>query len=314
MSVPPQAAAASPIADLSYRNYDGPLRTHIFRWWIVALATIRLSLRKKGFWVWSFFVLLPYLLSGFLLYFRSTMPPEAVAMLGKPHFPGFFLDSYSMSLLWIFILTLLIGASTIAGDNRTNALQIYLSKPVTKLDYLLGKWMGVFILLGAVSLAPALLLYLFCLASFFDQGFLKDHPDLWLRVIVVALLPAALHASLIVGFSAWTKRPVLAGGLYAGFYFGAGIVAGIVSLIVRSAQNADLARTVQHLSVPGILNGLAMHLLNATPGAFGMMGPAARARIQKPEFLPLLLVAVALVILALAAARARIRAVEVVRG
>jgi len=50
-----------------------------------------------------------------------------------------------MNSFSILCIALVVGAGAIAADNRSNALMVYLSKPITKGDYLLGKWMGIFL-------------------------------------------------------------------------------------------------------------------------------------------------------------------------
>ena len=44
-------ANASPIADLSYRNYDGPLDSPEFRWWVIAKMGIRRAIKNRWYWV-----------------------------------------------------------------------------------------------------------------------------------------------------------------------------------------------------------------------------------------------------------------------
>ena len=68
---PPAAppVPAPQIADRTYRHYDGPLRTHAARWWVVALATIRANLRKPTFWIPAGLVFLSYIVHALLLYF-----------------------------------------------------------------------------------------------------------------------------------------------------------------------------------------------------------------------------------------------------
>src|SRR5262249_28740643 len=56
-----EPVTAPPIADLSYRGYDGPLETRAFRWWIVSLAMIRLAKRRVWFWIWAVLSSLSYL-------------------------------------------------------------------------------------------------------------------------------------------------------------------------------------------------------------------------------------------------------------
>ena len=39
--------SSSPIADLSYRHYDGPLNAPVARWWSIAKMTIQVAIKKK---------------------------------------------------------------------------------------------------------------------------------------------------------------------------------------------------------------------------------------------------------------------------
>lgn len=310
-----EAAPTAPIADTSYRNYDGPLHPPRFGWWIVARMMTRLSLKRKGFWVLLFFALIPYLLPAFLLYIRSQDESKLLDTLAARSFAGIFYDAFAGAQLWVFLLALLVGASSIAGDNRANALQIYLSKPLTKGGYLAGKWLGIFSTLAAASFLPALVLYLYCWGSFTNEGFLKDNPYLWLQVTAATLLPPVLHASFLLGVSAWFKRPLLAGGIYAGLYFGGQVLSGIVAVILRRVGQDEQSATALHCSIPGVLRGLGQHLFDTTPGFYGLpMRIGGFLQESKPDLLPLLILAGVLIVGGLLLARTRVRAVEVVRG
>jgi ABC-2 type transport system permease protein len=317
MTEPAAAAPHAPIADLSYRHYDGPLRAHPVRWWIIARALLRSVIRKWWFWVPTALAMGPYLVSGFLLYLKSRLPADTGNMLIHRTFNGFFYDSYHYSLFWVFILTLLVGAGAIAGDNKANALQIYLSKPLTRADYVAGKWAGVFLLLAAVCLLPALVLYLYCLGTYQNQGFLRDNPYLWLKILGSTAVTAGLHASLILGISAWSKRPMMVGGIYAGVYVGLGVVTTIVFAIILRSGHPHVAVTAAHLSLPGLLRGIAQHLYASTPSFFGVpMGEGRGGSLLqfKPDLLPVAAVALAAAVVGIGAAVSRVRAVEVVKG
>ena len=41
--------------------------------------------------------------------------------------------------IFVFFVTVYVGAGLIANDRRANALQIYLSKPLTRAEYVFGK-------------------------------------------------------------------------------------------------------------------------------------------------------------------------------
>ena len=314
MSEVPQAGAGPPaIADLSYRNYAGPLRPLRLRWWVITRMGVRQAFRRKGFWVLALFSLFPYLSRGFLFYLRSQMPEGLASFLSQRSFAGHFYDAFGDSLFWTFLAALLVGAGSIAGDNRANALQIYLSKPIGKGDYLAGKWLGIFLPLAFTSAVPALVLFLYCWGSFADEGFIRDNPGLWLQALGGSLLPPTLHASLILGFSAFFKRPLLAGGVCAAFQVGLQALTGIAFLVMNRTGNVSSASTVLHCSIDGVFRGLGRYIYGEEPSFFGMAMRRGQD-LPAPDFVPLLAIGVGVILLGVAAARFRVRAVEVVRG
>ncbi|MFN3653459.1 MAG: ABC transporter permease [Armatimonadota bacterium] len=314
-AVPP--APDGPIADVSYRNYDGPLLRHPFRPWIIARAMLRMFVRRWPYWVFAVFASLPYLLGGFLLYLQQQVATQA-PIVAAPEFNQTFYHAFGQGQFWIFLLALLVGAASIAGDNRTNALQIYLSKPMTKNDYLAGKWLGLFFALLAPALVPALVLYLYCALSYAGQGFFKDYPYLIVQLLAMTSMQAALHASLIIGISAWFKRPLLAGGLYAAFYVGSRIVLLILSMIVFQTGKKQLATTITSLSPSGILWGLAGAVYDGEPTFMGLgvsnpNGVSPEDILTPTEWVLWTALGV-LIVLGIAMARFRVRAVDVVTG
>lgn len=309
----------APIADVSYRDYGGPLHTRAIRWWIVALAGIRLLVRRPGFWIVCALSLLPYFFSGVMLYVESQGLLRSVGMLPKypadQKFAASFFGALDGQWLWLFVLALMSGAGSIAADNRTNALLVYLAKPLTKGDYLLGKWMGIFLVVFAAAVVPALVLYLYCLISYLDAGFLKNEPWLIFRLLGAAAIPASIHASLLVGFSAWSKTPRVAGASYAALFFVGQLISTAVWLI-RFRGDMSTGIIVRHLSVGGIIKGLAQNLYGVT-----LLVPTGHRRrgleivSMDPPLLGIMLaIGIGMVVLGVVAARARIQAVEVIRG
>lgn len=317
-------AVVSPIADLSYRGYDGPLRAHPARWWIVALAGIRAVIKNQWFWAMAAGAVLPYLFNGLVFYATTVFaPPGAGGLPGMQadangqRFAMVFFQAFSgFERLWLFGIALMVGAGSIASDNRANALQVYLSKPITKADYLLGKWMSIFLTVSFVALIPAILLYAFLGAASVSQGFFTKEPMLFPHIVLACLLPGAIHASLLVGFSAWCNSSRIAGALYAAFTFASGILAGILWLVL---YNHDPSKGIllQHCSVDGAISGLAQRIFGITLHVGAMFRRRAMLgdlNIPPPNALALGGIAVGVCVLAIAAARWRIRAVEVVRG
>lgn len=320
MSLPVEPARlTTPIADTSYRNYDGPLQRGGPRWWIIARMMVRNAFSRRPFWVLGFMCVLPYLKTGFGMYLLDQMqrlPTGVGQFLQKPTYAGYFYDAFGGfggAEFWLYLLALLVGAGSIAGDNRANALQIYLSKPITRGDYLLGKWLGIFVPVAAASALPAVILYVYGLISFHENGFFSQERDLPLRVLACTLAPAVLHSSLLTGISAWMKRPVMAGGIYAAIYSGSTVVAQILGVLFMR-RDEDLARTLGALSPPGALVGLAKHLYGHEDTIFGFFIPNRQADPGRPDLWPLLALLLLCCFGGVVLARMRVRAVEVIQG
>lgn len=327
----------SPIRDLTYRTYDGPLHARRARWWIIAVARMRYLRAKWWFWLLVVFSLLPYFGVGVMLYVTSTvtrtMPsgPRNLLFDAPPdqRFATVFLMTQGFQMFFLFLIALAAGAGSIALDNRTNALQVYLSKPLTKGDYLMGKWMSVFLTVFLVAAAPALLFYVYCLLNYSSEGFLRNEPWLILRILAACAVPGAVHASLLVGFSAWSKTPLIAGVIYAALYFVTSIAATAVWGITTRA-NLQEGAVIRHAHIQGVIDGLNQNAYRVTlnqtrvqrrprrresAGAHELQIEGMnRVSIPPPPVLPIGAIALALMAVGVAAARFRIRAVEVVRG
>ncbi|RYG31087.1 hypothetical protein EON81_23660 [bacterium] len=221
----PGTPVKGPIADLSYRNYDGGLNPPAARWWAIARMGIRQTLRKRGFWWWSVASGYWYLVLMAIFYFVDTLGGQQLSPNGKNpvieaiKWKDQFVHGYSFAQLLFFILALLTATGTIAADNRANALLVYLSKPCTKLDYVIGKWMGVFVPLSVVAFLQMGLFWLYGALSFREYGFITTDPLLLPKLAVVAMSGAALHASLALAISSMFNQPRVAGATYAGIYF-----------------------------------------------------------------------------------------------
>jgi ABC-2 type transport system permease protein len=290
----------------------------------VALAGIRQSVRKWWFWLLALLSMWPYVLIGFMLFLQSRLGPQfqEMTLMGAPQgqkYARLFFYAHDSQLFCLLVIGLTVGAASIAADNRTNALQVYLAKPITKGDYLLGKWMGVFVVVFIAAVLPALLLFTYCLLSYWREGFLRDEPWLIVKVIGVAATTAACHASVFVGVSAWCRSTMMSGAFSAGAYFATAIVAANLSGAIyhRDFGRGDFTRgtLVENASIRGAMKGVAWNIYGVR---VRMPGPSGRvfgvAEVPPPDIWIMLTAYGAIVIGGIGAARYRIRAVEVISG
>lgn len=303
MSVP------NPIADLSYRNYDGPKSLGGARWWAIARNGIRGATRKKFFWVLVALATLPYLLLIMQMIAFSTMAARSVEMRRNlPEFLELLAGAYG-NTWWVMFVALLIGTGSIAADNRANALQVYLSKPITKRDYLVGKLMSVFIPVYVVTLVPMLLAVAY---AAFDQGlasFFGKHPFIVLQVFVVAAIPASVHSALLCGISAWNQLPWVVGVIYVSIFMFWQGASSILALVIRHQVGAEAAVTMRFFSIDGAISGLGYRILGSMPPE-----PFRPIRGVFPDPLVLSALLALFILLGVYLCYARIRAVEVVSG
>lgn len=324
--------AATPILDLTYRNYDGPLEPPINRWWAIAKMSIGLSTKKKGFWVWASASCIWYLILLVIFYFVDQNS-QAGATLGQqnPFFKNIiwkdqFLNAFSVSQLFFFILALLLGAGAVANDNRANALLVYLSKPCSKMDYVIGKWLGIFIPMTLVTAAPTLVFYAYCLLSYRSYGFLTQDSWLIVKLLGMILVPGFFHASASLGISSLFNQGRLAGATYAAFYFFGWFFTKMMGVIVTTnnlnnmggepVEVSPLVKSLFYCSVDGIQIAMAKIFLHSDGSPLiAVQGPGSMQRlgvVPQPSwllFVPAYFVICGLFVLL---AWSRIRAVEVV--
>ncbi len=125
-----------------------------------------------------------------------------------------------------FIFTVLIGPPLMSRDLANNALPLYLCRPFTRAEYVLGKLSVLLILLSAINWIPGLLLF-GLQASLAGGGWLSA--NLWLAWAIVASSGVGIIvlSLLALTLSAWIKwRTAASGALFVLFTipFGLGML------------------------------------------------------------------------------------------
>lgn len=308
---------SSPIADLTYRGYDGPLDEVNHRWWAIAKMTMRMGIKRKGLWLTVALSGWYYIVMTIVLYFMdvasANVGGRAGQLLGTVNWKDQFVSGFSTAQLFLFIVSMIIGIGSIANDNRANALLIYLSKPCTKLDYLIGKWIGFFIMLYCVALGPGLIFWAYIAMSFREYGSISSAPWIPLQLIVVSAFPAALLSSLCVGISSLFNQGRLAGATFAGVYFISNIFTKLMGLLyLMTEAKVGAVKDLYYASVDGISIGLCKLLMN-TDGSSMMVEKAQNNSIvSRPDAAVIILAFLLVNGLAVWVAWVRIRPVEVV--
>ena len=208
----PQGTA---IHDQGYRHYLGQ-RAPIGRaWWVIARSHILTSVQYRPFLVLLLAAYAPFVFRAVQIYVASTNLQVAEFLATTP---DTFRDFLSQQRLFVFLIT--IGqAGLIADDRRTNALQLYLSKPLTRVEYILGKLVPPVVYVLAITLVPALLLLLLQIVFAGTLTFLRANIFLLPAITLFSLIQALLSAFAILALSSLTKSRRFVAIMYAGLVF-----------------------------------------------------------------------------------------------
>ena len=197
-----------PIYDLSYRHWNGLRSPASMRWLPIATASLMEHLKKRLFLFWLFLCWIPTLIGGVLIYLHTVVNiPEAPGAADA----SFFHTGFGWIQVFYLLTAVFVGAGLIANDRRTNALQIYLSKPIRTMDYLLGKGAAVAAAVGMVTLVPGLTLFLFRWGLDKEGGYLASNLMLPFSIIMGSLLIMITISILALTVSSLTKSGRVAG-------------------------------------------------------------------------------------------------------
>ncbi|MCY4058081.1 MAG: hypothetical protein OXG44_08775 [Gammaproteobacteria bacterium] len=125
---------------------------------------------------------------------------------------------------WVaFLIILVVGPSLLAPDLKDNAMPLYLSRPVTKLQYLLGKLLVLLVLTAAVTWIPGLLLVL-ANAYYAEDGWLLNNLSVPLGLVGGCLVWTGCLSIIALALSAWVRwRPAATLGFLGLFVVGSAI-------------------------------------------------------------------------------------------
>jgi ABC-2 type transport system permease protein len=130
------------------------------------------------------------------------------------------------------ILVLLIGPALISLDLRFNALPLYLSRPLRRFDYFLGKLGVIVVFLGMVMILPSIIAYVFGLLFSLDIKLIADTWKILAGSIIYGLVVSVSAGLLILALSSLSRNSRYVALFWLGLWF----VGGTVSLVLQQAN------------------------------------------------------------------------------
>src|SRR5260370_40939913 len=102
-------------------------------------------------------------------------------------------------------LVVVAGPGLISRDLRFNALPLYFARPLTRLDYFLGKLGVIGALVGTVAVVPAVLAYVVGVCFSLDLGVVRDTYRVLLASIAYGCVITLSAGTLILAMSSLTR-------------------------------------------------------------------------------------------------------------
>jgi ABC-2 type transport system permease protein len=219
-----------PIHDQGYRRYLGSKAPLGQGWTVIARAGIRSMFAKRAFLGLLLLSWFPFFVRAVQFYAAANLPQAAVLAPTAETFRQF-LDQQDT---FVFFVTVYVGAGLIANDRRANALQIYLSKPLTRVEYVFGKLAILATFLLLVTWLPAIVLVIVQMAFAGNFTFLRNNLFLFPAITVFSFLEVILVATTMLALSSLSKSSRYVGILYAAVIFFSSAVYGVLFLVTRS--------------------------------------------------------------------------------
>ena len=204
-----------PIHDQGYRRYTGRRIVGGRSWWVIARAGILERVRERRFLALLLFAWSPFVVRAVQIYVASNFSQASFLAPSAETFREF-LDQQG---IFVFFVTIFVGAGLIAGDLRANALQIYLSKPLTRVEYIAGKLATLLVFLVAVTWAPAILLLFLQMMFAGSAAFIRANLFLIPAITLCAAIQVAMSAFMMLALSSLSKNRRFVAMMYAGIVF-----------------------------------------------------------------------------------------------
>jgi ABC-2 type transport system permease protein len=281
----------SPIHDQSYRHYEGSRQPPGRGWTVILSSGLRSMLNKKLFLGLLVVAWIPFIVRTVQIYV-VVMYPAAAQIPQAAVNPAMFMSFLEQQGAFIFFITIYVGAGLIANDRRANALQIYLSKPLLRIEYIAGKLAVLVIYLLLVTLVPALLLVGMQIMFSGSLSFVTSNAYVLPAIVLTSLIRVLVASFTMLALSSLSKSTRYVAVLYAGSIFFTEAMYGVLTLITGSTR-------VAWVSITGNLDRITDLVFRQPP------------RYETPALVSAL-VLLGLVVVSISVLERRVRGVEIV--
>ena len=245
-----------PIFDQGYQHWNGALSGHGWRWLTIARHGVRGGLQSRLVrgclllsWIPALLLALTLCLWG-LLERKSELIAPVVGLLSflEPQMLAdprkFRVEVWTIcydyflltELRFSMILILLVGPRLISQDLRFNALPLYFSRPLRRVDYLLGKLGVIAAFLGLMIVLPAVLAYVLGLLFSLDITIVRDTFRLLLSSVAYGTVVAVSAGMLVLALSSLSRNSRYVVLFWLGLWVIGGVLGAVLEEVARDQR------------------------------------------------------------------------------
>src|SRR3989441_4354130 len=225
------------VLERSYKRYAGALSPEWSRFLIIPRHAFRDVFRSKlftGFYALSFMAPLVF---AILIYLRHNTEALAIMRLNVVNvlpIDATFFQTFVIAQGWVgFFLALLVGPQQVARDLTNNGLPLYLCRPFSRSEYVVGKMSIVILLLSTMTWVPGLILFL--LQSYLEGwSWFSENIPIASAIFLGSLVWILLLALLTQTISAWVKWSLAARAALIGLFLIPSVFATIVNQMIET--------------------------------------------------------------------------------
>ena len=259
-----------------YRAYEGETHTAWSRFLVIPRYALRDVFKSKLFTTIFILCFIYPLIAAILVYLHHNANALALLQINVqellPIDRTFFNTFVQVQGAFAFILTVLVAPPLISRDLSNNALPLYLCRPLSRTEYVLGKMAVIVFLLSLITWVPGLLIYFFQASQ---GGASWLWANLWMMwPIFFGSMAWIIMLSLIaLSISSLLKWRVVASGATLALFF-------VPSAFGEIVNSLFLTRVGHLISLWSTMNSLWMGLF----GTFVRQTGSVRGRISNPVY------------------------------
>jgi ABC-2 type transport system permease protein len=246
------------VYEQSYKRYTGRMTPEWSRFLIIPRHAYRAVFSSKLFIAFFAICFLPLLIEAILMYLRYNFGALAAMSVNVRELipvDAFFFETFlDIQFGFAFLMALLIGPPLVSRDLRNNALPLYLCRPFSRTEYVMGKMSVLLILLSMITWIPQLLLFFF--QSYLEgYAWFKANISIAFAIVIASFVWILLLALLSQTISALVKWRVVASGALVGLF----LIPSVFGEFINEVFSTRI----------GNLVSLGALIRNVTAGLFG---------------------------------------------